>query len=152
MLEVKSSVPSNLENLGYGLNHILNFGKYKMKSIYDVANEDKDIGYAKWLLTSSNMNPVTLSHVKAVVDNWNKNGLWIQNKIQDEKSQRVYCFEKKDSSNQVNATGPIIEERPCKVCNKFKFKTYLNPESICIYCAQNRTVSKNIYPGVGEKT
>lgn len=137
--------------VGYGNNHILNFGKYKGKNVYDIANEDKDIRYLTWLSKSEEMNPITMSHVKAIVNNWQTNPPcqdWEKVTRDEGTKEKISVYQRKDLTNsKVLAEGPEILEKCCSGCGNYKFKDdYTDDSSLCTSCTRIlRSGSRNPY-------
>lgn len=125
-------------NRFFGNEEFLNFGKHKLKTVYDLANEG-NYNYLEWLSSNEcpiNINPNMLKHIETVCLN-KSNGKWIRDEKDDlqEKSIVWVHYIKQNDNFQNVEEGPMIKTQRCLGCNKTKHLTqYTKSNSLCNYC------------------
>jgi len=103
----------------FGNNDICNFGKYKDKSWYDIANT-RNFGYFQWVLDNIAIHPDCIQHINCAMDQKlpflnNNNLLWTKEEkpIENGNIQRQY----KCIIDEKELDSPTIEMKYCVSCN-----------------------------------
>lgn len=133
--DTKSSYGSNY----YGNEEFLNFGDYKFKTVYEVANLG-DHKYLEDLLKWKKLNPNMVKHIETVLYNQGQ-GNWIaKEKIENEEKNSVWVhYEKVDYNGNVIGEGPNILQQKCIGCKKNKDQSQFQSQQggLCNTCVKN---------------
>lgn len=127
---------AELNQEGYGNQQYINFGKYKSKTFYDVANL-KDFKYLKWCINMSKLNknkpgefklnPTCIQHCGAALLTENTPGEWMFQKEQKEQNARAEYL------TPEGLCGPRMTYSNCTRCGESR-NTETMKNNICYKC------------------
>lgn len=110
-----------------------NFGKYKGKSFYDIAN-DGDFRYLKWLLSMNKfiLNPNCRPHVLTALLTEGTNAKWTK---EEDVSENIKKHQWTVKLGEEQTVSPTITKMQCLDCNYFKNVEVVNTDTkICNAC------------------
>lgn len=130
MAQQFNSQPGSAINKGFGYEHRVNFGKYKGKTYYDIANES-NYNYLRWCMSNSFENapdPLRfyvddscIPHIKAAISTENiKHTPWIDSysEPQNDTGKMILTYKSYNEEKKEDIKGPEIEVKRCTVCKQ----------------------------------